>query len=252
MTSNPILQVTEKNNEPLKMTNTSDAGTKQIRNMNDDWLFSSKELDEFKIIYPGCRDDKSLNDYRELRTKLLKKSDNKNFICMISSTSEGAGTSHVVVNLAASIALEHSKTALIIDCNSYTPCLHKYLKEKPQFGLSNFLEQDTQEIGDLIYPSGIARIRIIPYGDKTEHAAENFSSEKMEQLIRMVKRRYPDRFIILDTPPIGIYVESQILASICDMAILVVGYGQANASQIETGIDLINKDKLAGIILNNK
>ncbi|MGB5445092.1 MAG: polysaccharide biosynthesis protein, partial [Psychromonas sp.] len=95
-------------------------------------------------------------------------------------------------------------------------------------------------------------VRIIPYGDKTENAAENFSSEKMEQFIRMIKKRYPDRFIILDTPPIGLYVESQILASICDMAILVVPYGQANASQVETGIELINKDKLAGIILNNK
>ena len=201
MTSNPILQVTERNNEPLKMTNTSGISTKQIRDMNDDRLLTSEELDELKIIYPGCRDDKSLNDYRELRTKLLKKSDNKNFICMVSSTNEGSGTSHIVVNLAASIALEPSKTALIIDCNSYTPSLHNYLKEKPQFGLSNFLEQDTQEIGDLIYPSGIRRIRIIPYGDKTENAAENFSSEKMELFIRMIKKRYPDRFIILDTPP---------------------------------------------------
>ena len=261
MTANNLnLQVTDTHKQSLtKAATAATAATtiksdarKQIRNMNDDWLLSNDELDELKIIYPGCKDDKSLNDYRELRTKLLKASDNKNFVCMVSSINQGAGTTHVAVNLAASIALDHSKTALIIYCNSYTSSLNDYLKEKPQFGLSNFLEGETEEIEDIIYPSGVRRIRIIPAGLQTEHAAENFSSEKMEHFIAMAKQRYPDRFIILDTPPIALYAESQILASICDMAILVVRYGQANASQVQTGIDLINQNKLAGIILNDR
>jgi protein-tyrosine kinase len=235
-----------------KPINTPNDSLKQIRKMSDDWLLTPDELDTLKIIYPACQDEKSLNDYRELRTKLLKKSNNKNFVCMVSSTNRASGTTHIAVNLAASIALDHRKTALIIDCNSYTPSLDNYLKEKAKFGLSNFLEEETQEIEDIIYPSGIRRIRIIPAGAKTEHAAENFSSQKMEKFIDMAKKRYPDRFIILDTPPIGYYAESQILASICDMAILVVRYGQTSESQIQTGIELISNDKLAGIILNNK
>lgn len=242
-------QVAERNNQPQ---NISDDSRKQIRKMSDDRLLTSDELDTLKIIYPGCRDEKSLNDYRELRTKLFKKANNKNFVCMLSSTNRSSGTTHVAVNLAASIALDHRKTALIIDCNSYTPYLDNYIKEKPKFGLSNFLEEETQEIEEIIYPSGIRRIRIIPAGSKTEHAAENFSSEKMENFIEMAKKRYPDRFIILDTPPIGYYAESQILASICDMAILVVRYGQTSESQIQTGIELISNDKLAGIIINKK
>lgn len=250
MTVTPLeKQVTEINKQPMNISNDS---RKQIRKMNDDWVLTSDELDALKIIYPGCRDEQSLNDYRELRTKLLKRANNKNFVCMVSSTNRGSGTTHIAVNLAASIALDHRKTALIIDCNSYTPSLDNFLKEKPKFGLSNFLEEDTQDIEDIIYPSGIRRIRIIPSGTKTEHAAENFSSGKMEKFIEMAKKRYPDRFIILDTPPIGYYAESQILASICDMAILVVRYGQTSESQIQTGIELISNDKLAGIILNNK
>ena len=247
---------------PLDLNNTQEPiGTsidnsknnlKKIRDMNDPWILKPHELDHLKIIYPGCKDDKALNDYRELRTKLVKRANGKNFVCMISSTDQGAGTTHVAVNLAASIALDMSKTALIIDCNSYTPSLDNYLKDKPTLGLSNFLEHDDQEIEEIIYPSGIRRIRIIPAGIKTEHAAENFSSEKMERFIKMAKERYPDRFIILDTPPIGHYAESQILSSVCDMAILVVRYGQTSQSQIQTAIELISDDKLAGIILNNR
>ncbi|MCG6200936.1 AAA family ATPase [Psychromonas antarctica] len=225
---------------------------KQIRNMNDEYLLTAQELDELKIIYPGCQDDKSLNDYRELRTKILKAANNENFVCMISSLTPQAGTSHIAMNLAASIALDHSKTALVIDCNSYTSCLDNYLNHPPKFGLSHFLEGDTEKIEDIIYSSGIPRLRIIPSGIRTQHAAENFSSEKMEHFISMVKIRYPDRFIILDTPPIGRYAESQILASICDMTILVVRYGKTTPSQVQVGIDLIGNGKLAGIILNDK
>lgn len=250
MTQNPLnLKAQDISSEQLN-TNSNDC--KKIQNMNDTCLLTSEELDELKIIYPGCKNDKSLNDYRELRTKLLNAANNINFVCMVSSISQGAGTSHVAVNLAASIALDHSKTALIIDCNSYNPHLHNYLKDDNPLGLSNFLEQDTQEIEDIIYPSGIRRVRIIPTGGRTEHAAENFSSDKMKLFIDTIKKRYPDRFIILDTPPISLYVESQILASICDIAILVVRYGHATASEVQTGIDLISDDKLAGVILNNK
>ena len=224
----------------------------QIRQMNDEWLLTADQLEELKIIYPGCKDEQSLNDYRELRTKLLHASNNKNFVCMVSGIRAKAGASHVAMNLAATIALDPSKTALIIDCNSYTPSLHNYLQDDKYLGLSNFLEEDVDEIEDIIHPIGIRRIRVIPSGVRTEYAAENFSSEKMKLFIEKIKLRYPDRFIILDTPPVGLYVESQILASISDMAILVVPYAAATATQVQTSIDLISRDKLMGIVLNNK
>ncbi|WP_022940385.1 polysaccharide biosynthesis protein [Psychromonas hadalis] len=223
-----------------------------IKRMQETSLLSHKELDERKIIYPGIDDADTLNAYRELRTNLLKKANNQNFICMVTSIRSGAGTSHVAMNLAASIALDQRKTALVIDCNIYNPKIGSYLKTPPSLGLTNFLENDTDAITDIIYPSGIPRVRVIPVGNNVINAAEHFSSEQMESFMQSVKTRYPDRFIILDTPPIGLYAESQILVSICDLAILVVGYGKSNHAQIEAGIDTIGKDKLAGLVFNNQ
>lgn len=223
-----------------------------IKRMAETALLSPKELDERKVIYPGIDDADTLNAYRELRTNLLKKANNQNFICMITSIKSETGTSHVAMNLAASIALDQKKTALVIDCNIYAPKIESYLKSPHSLGLTNFLENDTDAITDIIYPSGIPRVRIIPVGNNVINAAENFSSEHMESFMQSVKARYPDRFIILDTPPIGLYAESQILASICDLAILVVGYSKSNSAQIQAGIDTIGKDKLAGLVFNNQ
>lgn len=224
----------------------------QIQEMAETSLLSAKELDDRKIIYPGLDDYKTLNAYRELRTNLLSKMNHTNFVCLVTGISQQSGTSHVSMNLATSIALDQGKTALVIDCNIYKPRIASYLKTEPTLGLTNFLAKDTDAITDIIYPSGIPRVRVIPVGNNTIHAAELFSSNKMQSFINSVKNRYPDRFIIIDTPPIGLYAETQILASICDTALLVVGYGQSNSSQVQAGIDALGKNKLAGIVLNNE
>jgi len=223
----------------------------EIKKMIETSLLSPEELEERKIIYPGIDDYNTLNSYRELRTKLLKSNNNKNFICMVTSVCQNAGTTHIAMNLAASIALDQKKTALVIDCNIYDPKVESYLKLTPDLGLTNFLEGDTNSIKDIMYPSGIPRVRVIPVGNNILNAAEHFSSEKMEAFLSSVKKRYPDRFIILDTPAIGIYAESQILASLCDTALMVIGYGKSTAENIQAGIDVIGKEKLAGLVFNN-
>jgi len=243
-------------NENIEVINsdqfTAEGGEKnsrqQICKMKEEILLTPAELDQHKIIYAGCKDYNTLNDYRELRTKLLKRDNRHNFICMLSAINLAGGASHITINLAASIALDHSKTALIIDCHTDGSGVSNYLKKQATMGLTNFLAQDTDDLEEIIQQSGIPRVRIIPAGIRTEHAAEYFSSEKMELFIRTIKQRYPDRFILLDTPPIELYAESQILASLCDFTILVVDYAKATSAQIQTGIDIIGSDKLAGLI----
>jgi len=234
----------------LTSADNQETSTKKISDMKGDHLFTLAELDDLKIIRAGSHDYNMLNEYRELRTKLLKRSQNKNFVCMISSIGTGAGGTHTAINLAASIALDHNKTALIIDCNTHASGLGNYFETPAKLGLTNFLAQDTDDIAEVIYQSGIPRIRIIPTGINNEYAAEYFSSERMSLFIERIKQRYPDRFIIIDTPPIELYAESQILASLCDFSILVIPYGQANKAQVQTSIDIIGHEKLAGLIFN--
>ncbi len=235
-----------------QVKNVSEESGKGLRQMmHDSNMLTPQQLDERKLIYADLDNYKALNAYRELRTNLLKKSKGRNFVCMVTGATQGSGTSHVAMNLAASIALDPSKTALVIDCNIYAPSLQRYLPQHPQLGLTNFLEKDTDSISDIIYSPGIPRVRAIPVGSNVINAAENFSSERMENFIQSVKERYPDRFIILDTPPIGQYAESQILASICDLALIVVGYGRCNLAQVQSGAELIGKEKLAGLVFNN-
>ena len=228
-----------------------ESGRRQIARMLEEVLLSPRELEARKIIHQGQADTATLNTYRELRTKLLARAEGSNFVCMVSSVCPGGGASHVAMNLAACIALEPSKTTLLIDCNLYSPTVDKMLTLTPEVGLTNFLDDEEADVRSIIYASGIPRLRVIPVGSLSAGAAEQFSSGRMQQLIAALKSRYPDRFIIIDAPAVTGAAETRILASVCDMALLVVPYGKVNDQQIESGIEALGQDKLAGLVWNH-
>jgi len=223
----------------------------KISNMAELGRMSAEELAERKIIYPGMSNKTVLNTFRELRTQLMKKAGNKNFVVMVTSVTMDAGTSFVATNLGAVFALDKTKTALLIDCNLYEPSLDGLLDVEPDYGLTDYLAEDKLDINDIIYATGIPRLRVVPVGTHIEAGAEYFASNRMVGFIENLKARYPDRFVILDVPPIGLWAEARILTELSDLVVLVVPYGKVNEAQLTAAVDTIGEQKLSGIIFNN-
>ena len=223
----------------------------QIRQMAGVELLSPQEMEEKKIINPSFSNKEFLNTFREIRTKLIQGSHKRNFVAMVCSMVHGGGATFNAVNLAAAFALDQSKTSLLIDCNLYEPTLDKLFNLNPEYGLTDYLEDPTLSIDDIIYASGVQRLRVVPAGSFREAGAEYFSSERMAAFIEAVKKRYPDRFIFIDAPPAGLSAEGRIVAELSDCAILVAPYGRVTLSQIQAGIDAVGKEKVAGIIFNS-
>jgi Mrp family chromosome partitioning ATPase len=222
----------------------------QIRHMQEIKLRSYEELDAAKIIYPAMKDLKNLNTFRGLRTKLLQKAGKKNFSIMISSLISGGGGTYVSQNLAAAIALDFEKTALLVDCNLTNPSSEHFLPAA-DYGLTDFLDDPSLSVGDIIYATGIPRLRMTPIGSQASNGSEFFSSDRMEDFMKEIKGRYPERYIILDAPPINSSPDARVLADLCDFSILVAPYGRVTKQLITAGINSIPKDKFLGIVFNN-
>lgn len=214
-------------------------------------LLSQEELTERKIIYPGMPQREVLNTFREIRTRLLQRAGQDNFALMVCSVGDGGGSSFTAINIAAAFALDERKTALYIDCNLYDPYAAKLLPTEPEYGLTDYLEDATLSVEDIIYASGIPRLRVIPSGAIRETAVEYFNSTRMQDLISGLKERYPDRFIVLDVPPVSATTEARILSQLCDYSVLVVPFGKVTSSQVLSGIDAVGRERFAGLIFNN-
>jgi len=224
--------------------------SKQITRMQEPRRLTSDDLYERRIIYPESPNRKLVNHFRNLRTKLLEKSGGNNFTLVVTGATEGAGSSFVALNLAAAFAFDESKTAVVIDCNLREPSVHSNLDIIADAGLTDFLDDPDYDISRILYPTGIPRLRLIPAGSRRETPSEFFTSFRMKQFLQAVRRRYPDRFIILDTAPVSHSPDARILTELCDYALLVVPHGKLTVSGIENAAGSLNSEKYVGAVLN--
>lgn len=230
-------------------TEASSAGS--IERMGEVERFSIEEMDRHKIIYSGMSNLKVLNVFRELRTQLLQINNKNNFVCMISSVCHGGGASYIATNLAAVFALDKAKTSLLIDANLYAPSLERLIIGEASAGITDYLSDPNLSVKDIVYATGVPRLRVVPIGGNSEAAAEYFSSEKMMQFIEELRSRYPDRYIFIDAPPIADSSEARILSEIADLVVLVVQHGGCTAEEVGAAIEIVGKNKLSGLVYNN-
>jgi protein-tyrosine kinase len=223
----------------------------QIKNMSLPILWTHDELYEKKVVFLGMRQRELLNAFREIRIRLLQKSKSDNIVVLVSSVSAAAGSSFFGFNLAATFALDPHKTALYVDCNPHSTSAERYTTTQVENGLVQYLNDNTIPLKHIIYPSGVERLRVIPSGGNSESAAELFSSKRMEVFIAEIKNRYPDRFIVLDAPPVQQSTEARILAQYCDHALLVVPFGKAVTNEVLSAVEAVGKEKFSGLVFNN-
>lgn len=227
------------------------SSSKQIALMDDGDLYTADELDRLKIIHPDSDNLAIINRYRELRTELIHKSNGDNFVVMLTSCLSGDDTGLGTLNLASAFAFDESKTSLAIDCNLRSPSFSKVINLDFPLGITDYFESDKITPDNIMYNSGIKRLRLIPAGAKKESASEYFTSMKMRNLMRELLERYTDRYVFLNTAPILDSADTKILVDACDFVILDVPYGRVTTKRIKEAAAAIGEDKLAGILFSN-
>lgn len=224
--------------------------SRQIAQMREDWRHDHDFLDGQHLIYPEMRDKSVLDEYRNLRTRLLQRSEGRNAVTMVSGIGVGAGASLVAANLAIAFALDSAKTALLVDCHLKDPRLGKLLNVESGSGLTDYLMDEELGVEAILYQTGIPRLRMIPVGSHFESGQEFFTSFRMKAFLKALKDRYPDRFLIFSVPPLDDSADSRILADLCDLAMLVAPYGRVTESRLLEAANVVGKEKLAGVVLN--
>jgi len=221
-------------------------------NQNDVPLLGAEDLSRHGIIRPELFDDPAVQAFRDLRTKIMLQGQGENGVVLVSAISKGSGSSFVAQNLAAAFAFDAGNTALMVDCNFRNPSLHRLLDDPSTPGLTDYLENPDLDLSTIIRPVGISRFRVIAAGRKREIPAEYFTSAKMRRLIDSVRRRYMERFIILDGPSMSDIADIRILSELCDYVILVGRYGRVTGAQIENCVKEISGKKMLGVVFNDE
>jgi len=203
------------------------------------------------IVTHDTADSLIAEEYKKLKSMLIRetKADFLNTI-MITSAVESEGKSLTAVNLAISLAQEIDHSILLVDADFRKPMIHEYLGVEYKYGLSDYLSQDI-DISDILVKTGIGNLVVLPAGHHVANPVELLASGKMMTLMRELKHRYMDRYIIIDTPPVLPFADTITIGSYVDVIIFIVQEGKAQQSTIEEAIEMIKDFKILGVVYNN-
>jgi len=168
---------------------------------------------------------------------------------MITSAVPAEGKSFVAANLAVSIAQNINEHVLLMDCDMRKPSIHTMFGFSGVPGLAEYLGGD-QELARLFLKSGVDKLTLLPGGDPPPNPAELLSSKKMNALLEEVKTRYSDRYVIIDSPPPQLTAETSAMARQVDGVILVIRAGHTPRDMVAELIDIIDRQKIIGCVLN--
>ncbi len=188
--------------------------------------------------------------FRRLRALILHPISGKPIrSVLVTSAGIGEGKSFVCANLGAMMARGVDQHALMVDCDLRRPSLSLQFGIDNRNGLVDYL-RDGVNLSSLICQTGLERLSLISAGIPPENPSELLSSKTMTSLIDEVVSRYPDRFVLLDSPPVLAASETGILAQHVDKVVLVVRWGSSGRDQVKKLVDQVGREKILGIVFN--
>jgi capsular exopolysaccharide synthesis family protein len=139
-------------------------------------------------------------------------------VILVTSSMPKEGKTFSSINLASVYASFGKKTCLL-SFDLRLAKVHQAFDISDQIGISTFLI-NYSIIDDIIFGSGIENLDIIPAGPVPPNPVELIASGKTDELFEILRKRY--ECIVIDSPPLGVVADAQLLSKYSDINVIVV------------------------------
>jgi capsular exopolysaccharide synthesis family protein len=135
---------------------------------------------------------------------------------------------------------------LLIDADLRRPSQHQVFQVQNASGLSEGLSAMSEKAMKVRQIS--ERLALLPAGRPNSDPMAGLTSPRMHRLVTEARDMFD--WVIIDTPPVGLLPDANLLASFVDGAILVVRAGVTAHDTVRRAIDALGRQKLLGVVLN--
>jgi exopolysaccharide/PEP-CTERM locus tyrosine autokinase len=168
---------------------------------------------------------------------------------MVTSALPGEGKSFLAANLAVTIAQNINEHVLLMDCDMRQPSVNRMFGFGRVPGLSEYLSEGFP-LPSLLLKTGISKLTLLTAGAPPTNPSELLSSSRMSSLLAEVQARYPDRYVIIDSPPPHLTAEAQVIARQVDGILIVVKYRGTDRNLVADLVEKLGKEKVLGVVFN--
>ncbi|MBL1407282.1 GumC family protein [Sphingobacterium faecale] len=211
-----------------------------------------KKNDEKGIAVSKAGRDPLTEAFRILRTNInfMARDGAPPQVITFGSFTIGAGKTFNVMNLSATISYL-KKRVIMLDLDLRKGTLTKRLGIRQKKGVTHYLSDNALGVDEIICESPLSEgVDCIPIGVLAPNPVELLLSQRLDELIRELKKRYD--YIIVDGVPVGIVADAAIISRISDLTIFVIRAGKMDRRQLPELEALYQSNKLSrlGIVLN--
>jgi len=169
---------------------------------------------------------------------------------LVCSPLPGEGKTYCATNLAIALAAERDIEVVLVDADMINPSITRRLGIEAGAGLMDALADKTIKPEELVSPTDIEGLFIMPAGTSSAHDAEYLTSARTAQVVDRLTRGAPNRFIIFDTPPALAASPAAELAAHVGQALLVVRADETSRAALADARNLLSACPDIKLLLN--
>lgn len=169
---------------------------------------------------------------------------------LITSANPNEGKTFSSVNLALSMAAEADHEVLLVDADFAKPSVLSTLGLSGKDGFMDALADPTIRVEDLIIPTDVANLSVLPAGNQTSRDSEFLASDRMAEVLDKLTANAPHRIIIFDSPPVLAASPAAVLCAQVGQTVVVVRADKTNETALREAVGLLAPCEHLQLLLN--
>jgi protein-tyrosine kinase len=167
-------------------------------------------------------------------------------VIMIASAAPAEGKTLTAANLALTFSESYRRNVLLIDADLRRPALHTIFGTDNASGLTEGLTAPTER--RLPVRAITERLGLLQAGRPSSDPMAGLTSDRMRRLI--VEARESFDWIVIDSPPVGLLPDANLLAAMVDGVVMVVKAGATSYELVNRAIEMVGRSRILGVVLN--
>ena len=165
---------------------------------------------------------------------------------LVGSALAEEGKTLTAVNIALTLSESYRRRVLLIDADLRRPTVHHAFGFDNIVGLADALAAKEERRLPIVAVS--PQLSVLPAGRPSADPMEMLTSSRMIKILDEAASVFD--WIIIDTPPVGLLPDANLLAAMLDGAIFVVAAGRTPCAVVQKAIEALGRDRILGVVLN--
>jgi capsular exopolysaccharide synthesis family protein len=165
---------------------------------------------------------------------------------LVGSALAEEGKTLTAVNIALTLSESYRRRVLLIDADLRRPTVHHAFGFDNIVGLADALAAKEERRLPIVAIS--PRLSVLPAGRPNADPMEMLTSSRMIKILDEAASVFD--WIIIDTPPVGLLPDANLLAAMLDGAIFVVAAGRTPCAVVQKAVEALGRDRILGVVLN--